>query len=81
MEPSADTIHERIAKDIAGPIKCPLCGNESWTLYEDVAVVVTRKPGRFRARGNSIGAVGGFCDRCGFIRLHAISSKTFADLA
>ncbi len=79
MEPSADSIHERIANDIEGPIRCPFCGDESWTLFDDVLVVVTQKPGR-REHGNSIGAVGGFCDGCGFIRLHAISSKTFADL-
>ncbi len=79
MEPSADTIHERIANDIEGPIRCPFCGDESWTLFDDVLVVVTQKPGR-REHGKSIGAVGGFCDGCGFIRLHAISSKTFADL-
>ncbi len=80
MEPSASLIHEKIAIDIEGPIRCPLCGEESWTLYDDVAVVVTQKPGRFRQYENSIGAVGASCDRCHFIRLHAISSKTFASL-
>jgi hypothetical protein len=81
MEPPAVTVHEKIANEIGGPIRCPFCGSESWTLYDDVAVVTTRKPGLFRQRGDSIGAVGGFCDRCGFIRLHAISGKTFAKLS
>ena len=81
MEPLAVTVHEKIASDIGGPIRCPFCGSERWTLYDDVAVITTRKPGLFRQRGDSIGAVGGFCDRCGFIRLHAISSETFAKLS
>ena len=80
MEHSAVTVHEKIASDIGEPIRCPFCGNERWTLYDDVAVVTTRKPGLFRHRGDSIVAVGGFCDRCRFIRLHAISSETFAKL-
>jgi hypothetical protein len=80
MTPSFDTIHEKIANAIEGPIRCPLCGGENWTLYENVAEVVTREPGRFRAYSDSIGAVGGFCDRCHFIRWHAISSQTFAAL-
>ena len=80
MEPSADTIHEKIFNEIEGRIVCPFCGNENWTSYDDVAVVGTQQAGKWHEYGNSIAAVGSFCDGCGFIRLHAISSKTFADL-
>ena len=80
MESVADTIQERLAHEVEGPIGCPLCGNESWTSYRDVAIVETQKPGQWRCPGSSIGAVGAFCNRCGFIRLHAISRTAFTDL-
>jgi uncharacterized Zn finger protein (UPF0148 family) len=81
-------LHDRVAERAGGKINCPICGNRGWVEWDDSVVTLTvssqvhwrqteeDNPDQSEARDDDYGsvpAIGAFCERCGFIRLHAVN--------
>jgi hypothetical protein len=81
-------LHDGVAERAGGKITCPICGNRDWVEWDDSVVTLTVSSQLFwqQAQDNStddpevrdddygsVPAIGAFCERCGFIRLHAVN--------
>jgi hypothetical protein len=81
-------LHDSVAERAGGKISCPICGDRNWVEWEDsvVTLVVSSQAhwqqsqkanaDESEARDDDYGsvpAIGAFCARCGFIRLHAVN--------
>jgi hypothetical protein len=76
IEPSVDELIDLIDKDIGREsVMCPICGHTEWHILEDspvgVAMVAARAPAS-ESGWTGFFAVGFYCDRCGFVRLHTV---------
>ena len=83
-------LHSRVAERAGGKVSCPICGNRDWVEWDDSVVTLTVSSQLFwqQAQNNraddpevrdddygSVPAIGAFCERCGFIRLHAVNDE------
>jgi hypothetical protein len=81
-------LHDRVAERAGGKINCPICGDRYWVERDDSVVTVTVssqvhwQQSQHESAGESgvgdddygtVPAIGAFCARCGFIRLHAVN--------
>jgi hypothetical protein len=83
-------LHDRVAERAGGKISCPICGNRDWVEWDDSVVTLmvssqvhwqqsqnetTDEPEVRDPDYGSVPAIGAFCGRCGFIRLHAVADE------
>jgi hypothetical protein len=83
-------LHDRVAERAGGKISCPICGNRDWVEWDDSVVTLTVSSQVFWQQAQdesadesevrdddhgSVPAIGAFCGRCGFIRLHAVNDN------
>jgi hypothetical protein len=83
-------LHDRVAERAGGKISCPICGNRDWVEWDDSVVTLMVSSQRYWQQSQdesadepevrdddsgSVPAIGAFCERCGFIRLHAVNDE------
>jgi len=81
-------LHDRVAERAGGKIVCPICESRDWVEWDDSVVTLTVSSQLFWQQSQqestdestlgdddygSVPAIGAFCERCGFIRLHAVN--------
>ncbi len=87
-ESTTAQLHDRVAERAGGKINCPICGNRDWVEWDDsvVTLIVSSQAHWQHSQDDnadereprdddygSVPAIGAFCERCGFIRLHAVN--------
>jgi hypothetical protein len=80
-------LHDRVAERAGGKISCPICAGRDWVEWDDGVVTLMVSSQAFWQHAQegadasdardgdyeSVPAIGAFCERCGFIRLHAVN--------
>jgi hypothetical protein len=87
VDPSIEHLFRHL-EDQLGPVKCPICGHETWHRCDFVVTARAahpwtlihlddpeRDPNDPRGEGGGFWAMAYICSRCSFLRMHVINSE------